>query len=141
MARGRCWKCAGQKELPRRAEAARPAQPAVALPAGCFDHVVCVAVLNSFPELGCPIRRGQPHPETGGIFAFTVEEQKVGQNAAYPINPVEVGRKVPRGRGGAAHRHSAALTGERARARWIHPAQRAGIPGICLSRRGTGRIL
>jgi len=80
-------------------------------PACFFDHLVCVAVLNSFPELEPLFAEVSRMLKPGGIFAFTVEEQKAGQAAAYPINPVEVAESPKEDVAVLLHRHSAALTG------------------------------
>lgn len=59
-------------------------------PDGCFDHAVCVAVLNSFRDLDGLFRDIARIMRKGGIFAFTVERRKPGEEESYPINPVKV---------------------------------------------------
>ena len=62
-------------------------------PSQFADHMVSVAVLNSFKELG-PLFKEFARIIVGeGILAFTVEEQKPGQEDSYPINRVEVSEK------------------------------------------------
>jgi predicted TPR repeat methyltransferase len=58
-----------------------------------FDHVICVAVLNSFKELGPLFGDVSRIMKNQGIFAFTTEERKPGQDDHYAINPVEVSEK------------------------------------------------
>ncbi len=60
---------------------------------GFFDHVVSVAVLNSFRDLGRLFKETARILKKGGIFAFTVEEQKSGQDDQYEINRVDVSEK------------------------------------------------
>jgi ubiquinone/menaquinone biosynthesis C-methylase UbiE len=79
-------------------------------PMGFFEHVVCVAVLNSFPELEPLFIEVSRILKPQGIFAFTVEEQKAGQQASYPINPVEVAENPKEDVAVLLHRHSPALT-------------------------------
>jgi SAM-dependent methyltransferase len=55
-----------------------------------FDHVICVAVLNSFDDLSPLFKEVSRITKTPGLFAFTVEEQKAGQEDRYIINRVEV---------------------------------------------------
>jgi predicted TPR repeat methyltransferase len=55
-----------------------------------FDHVIAIAVLNSFKDLGLLFTDIARILKGDGIFAFTVEEQKPGQEPGYPINRVEV---------------------------------------------------
>lgn len=66
-------------------------------PAAAFEHVVCVAVLNSFRELDGLFRDIARILREGGIFAFTVEPQKPGEEESYPINPVEVAEQPKEG--------------------------------------------
>lgn len=54
------------------------------------NHIISVAVLNSFEDLAPLFREFSRIIAGGGIFAFTVEEQKPGQADSYPINRVEV---------------------------------------------------
>ncbi len=71
-----------------------------------FDHVMAIAVLNSFSELGflfsdiARILKGE------GIFAFTVEEQKPDQATSYPINRLEVSEVPDPESAVVLHRHS-----------------------------------
>src|SRR5512143_966474 len=69
------------------------------------DHVVCIAVLNSFGDLAALFREFARLVRPGGILAFTVEEQKPGQAAAYPINRVEVSEQ-PAEDAVMLHRHA-----------------------------------
>ena len=55
-----------------------------------FDHVISVAVLNSFDDLSPLFKEVSRITKTPGLFAFTVEEQKPGQEDQYIINRVEV---------------------------------------------------
>ncbi len=54
------------------------------------DHLVSIAVLNSFQDLGPLFEEVARIVNPNGVLAFTVEEQKVGQEGSYPINRVEV---------------------------------------------------
>lgn len=58
--------------------------------ASSFDYVISVAVLNSFSDLGSLFEDISRILKREGLFAFTVEEQKPGQESSYPINRVEV---------------------------------------------------
>lgn len=58
-----------------------------------FDHVVCVAVLNSFKDLEPLFQEIARIMKEHGVFAFTLEEQKPGQADQYMINRVEVSEK------------------------------------------------
>jgi predicted TPR repeat methyltransferase len=58
-----------------------------------FDHVICVSVLNSFRELGALFVEIARILKEHGILAFTVEDQKPGQEDHYHINRVEVSKK------------------------------------------------
>jgi predicted TPR repeat methyltransferase len=55
-----------------------------------FDHVICVAVLNSFDNLGPLFSETGRIIKAPGLFAFTYEEQEPGQEDHYAINRVEV---------------------------------------------------
>jgi predicted TPR repeat methyltransferase len=55
-----------------------------------FDHVISVAVLNSFPNLDPLFKEVGRIIQEGGLFAFTVEDQETGQEDYYAINRVEV---------------------------------------------------
>ncbi len=57
------------------------------------NHIVSVAVLNSFQDLAPLFKEFGRIIEKGGILAFTVEDQKTGQAGSYPINRVEVAEK------------------------------------------------
>jgi predicted TPR repeat methyltransferase len=59
-------------------------------PSGFFNHVISVSVLNSFADLGPLFAEVARVIQTNGIFAFTVEEQKPGQEDHYAINRVAV---------------------------------------------------
>jgi ubiquinone/menaquinone biosynthesis C-methylase UbiE len=67
-------------------------------PSRFFDHVVCVAVLNSFKDLEPLFREITRIMKEHGVFAFTVEEQKPGQADQYMINRVEVSENLKRKR-------------------------------------------
>ena len=54
------------------------------------EHVISVAVLNSFQDLEPLFAEIARIIKAGGVFAFTLEEQKPGQEDRYPINRVEV---------------------------------------------------
>jgi ubiquinone/menaquinone biosynthesis C-methylase UbiE len=73
---------------------------------GTFNHIICIAVLNSFSELGDLFTEIRRIMKAGGIFAFTVEEQKPGQPSSYPINRVEVSEKPEVESAVELHRHS-----------------------------------
>jgi ubiquinone/menaquinone biosynthesis C-methylase UbiE len=74
---------------------------------GYFDHIVCVAVLNSFQDLAPLFGEVSRIMKPQGIFAFTVEEQKPGQDGCYPINPVEVAENPKEDVAVLLFRHSA----------------------------------
>ena len=59
-----------------------------------FDLIVCVAVLNSFQDLNPLFREVARITKEQGIFAFTVEVQKPGQEDSYAINRVEVSEQA-----------------------------------------------
>ncbi len=75
-------------------------------PPACFDHVLCVAVLNSFQELGPLFAEIGRIMKNQGIYAFTVEEQEPGQEDHYSINPVEVDETPKEGIAVTLYRHS-----------------------------------
>ncbi len=54
------------------------------------NHIISVAVLNSFEDLAPLFSEFSRIVVGGGVFAFTVEEQKPGQASSYPINRVEI---------------------------------------------------
>jgi predicted TPR repeat methyltransferase len=62
-------------------------------PSQFCDHVVSIAVLNSFKDLAPLFGEVARIMKTDGIFAFTVEEQKPGQEGSYAINRVEVSER------------------------------------------------
>jgi predicted TPR repeat methyltransferase len=64
-------------------------------PSRSFNHVISVAVLNSFRDLDPLFGEVTRIIKEHGIFAFTVEEQKPGQEDSYAINRVEV-NEVPK---------------------------------------------
>lgn len=70
------------------------------------DHLVCIAVLNSFKDLGPLFQEFSRIVDWHGILAFTVEEQKPGQTGSYPINRVEVGEQPKAGTAVRLYRHS-----------------------------------
>jgi predicted TPR repeat methyltransferase len=80
-------------------------------PTRSFEHGVCIAVLNSFPELEPLFTEVSRILKVQGIFAFTVEEQKPGQEAYYPINPVEVAENPKEDVAVLLYRHSAEVIG------------------------------
>jgi predicted TPR repeat methyltransferase len=53
--------------------------------ADSFDHVLCVGVLHFFPDLAPVFREAARIVRPGGIFAFTVEDQRPNQQAEYVI--------------------------------------------------------
>jgi len=71
-----------------------------------FDHVICVAVLNSFKELGPLFGEVGRFIKNQGIFAFTTEERKPGQGDHYAINPVEVSEQPDAETAVTLYRHS-----------------------------------
>ena len=75
-------------------------------PSGFFDHIVSVAVLNSFEDLSPLFAEFSRIMHEGGILAFTVEEQKPGQPDHYPINRVEVSEQPQEGMAVMLYRHS-----------------------------------
>ncbi len=62
-------------------------------PSGFFDHVISIAVLNSFRDLGPLFKETARIVREGGVFAFTVEDQKGGQDDRYSINREDVSEK------------------------------------------------
>jgi predicted TPR repeat methyltransferase len=58
-----------------------------------FDHVICVAVLNSFRDLRPLFGEIARIMKAQRIFAFTVEAQQPDQADSYAINRVEVSEK------------------------------------------------
>jgi SAM-dependent methyltransferase len=62
-------------------------------PSGLFNHVISVAVLNSFDDLGPLFEEIARVQKPGGVFAFTVEDRQPGQEYRYAINRVEVDEK------------------------------------------------
>ncbi len=75
-------------------------------PSASFDHVICVAVLNSFPELAALFTEIARLMKGQGIFAFTVEDRKPGQESGYPINRVEVAERPQAETAVTLYRHS-----------------------------------
>jgi ubiquinone/menaquinone biosynthesis C-methylase UbiE len=80
-------------------------------PTRSFDHAVCVAVLNSFQDLAPVFAEISRMLNPQGIFAFTIEEQKAGQEDCYPINPVEVAENPKEDVAVLLFRHSAGVIG------------------------------
>ncbi len=76
-------------------------------PSGFFDHVICVAVLNSFYDLAPLFAEISRILKPGGMYAFTVEEQAAGQEDHYAINPVEVAENPEEGVAVMLYRHGA----------------------------------
>ena len=62
-------------------------------PSQFCDRIVSIAVLNSFKNLAPLFKEVARIIKPNGVFAFTVEEQKPGQEPGYPINKVEVAEK------------------------------------------------
>jgi predicted TPR repeat methyltransferase len=58
------------------------------------NHVISVAVLNSFRGLAGPFKEIARVIEGGGIFAFTVEDQQPGQEDSYAVNRVDVSERA-----------------------------------------------
>lgn len=79
---------------------------------GCFDHIVSVAVLNSFGDLSALFAEFARIMQGGGILAFTVEDQKPGQPDRYPINRVEVSEQPQEGMAVMLYRHSSQYIAE-----------------------------
>ena len=75
-------------------------------PAGFTRHLISVAVLNSFEDLGPLMQEFARVMDGQGILAFTVENQKAGQPDRYPINPVEVSEQPQDGSAVMLYRHS-----------------------------------
>lgn len=71
-----------------------------------FDHVVSIAVLNSFSDLAPIFKEVGRIMKADGIFAFTVEERKLGQEESYPINRVEVSEEPREEAAVRLYRHS-----------------------------------
>ena len=60
----------------------------------CFcDHIVSVAVLNSFSDLSPLFNEVARIIKVNGVFAFTIEEQKPDKEDSYAINRVAVSEK------------------------------------------------
>jgi predicted TPR repeat methyltransferase len=55
-----------------------------------FDHVIAVGVLNSFPDLAPFVAEAARLIRGNGVFAFTVEDQKPGQERSWAVNRAEV---------------------------------------------------
>lgn len=51
-----------------------------------FDHVIALAVLNFLPDLTPVVEEVGRIIKPGGVFGFTVEEQKTGQEAEYSMS-------------------------------------------------------
>lgn len=58
-----------------------------------FDHIISVAVLNSFMDLAPLFGEAARIIKMNGVFAFTVEEQKPGMEDRYAINRVDVSER------------------------------------------------
>jgi predicted TPR repeat methyltransferase len=58
------------------------------------NHIVSVAVLNSFRDLDALFQEVVRIVKGHGIFAFTVEDQQPGQEDSYAINRVDVFKKA-----------------------------------------------
>ena len=75
-------------------------------PSRFCDHVVSIAVLNSFKDLAPLFDEVARIMKASGVFAFIVEEQKPGQEGSYPINRVEVSEKPKDETAVRLYRHS-----------------------------------
>jgi predicted TPR repeat methyltransferase len=62
-------------------------------PSQFCNHIVSIAVLNSFEDLAPLFDEVARIMKASGIFAFTVEEQKPRQQGSYAINRMEVSEK------------------------------------------------
>jgi SAM-dependent methyltransferase len=71
-----------------------------------FDHVIAVAVLNSFNDLAALFSDIARVMKADGIFAFTVEDQQPGQAASYLINRAEVTEQPDAESAVLLHRHN-----------------------------------
>lgn len=78
-------------------------------PSDFFDHVICVAVLNSFSDLAPLFAEIRRILKPEGMYAFTVEEQGPGQEDHYAINPVEVADNPEEGVAVMLYRHGAEI--------------------------------
>lgn len=58
------------------------------------NHVISVAVLNSFKDLKPLFEEVARIIKGHGVFAFTVEDQKPGQEESYAINRVDLSEKA-----------------------------------------------
>jgi len=58
------------------------------------NHILSVAVLNSFRDLNALFKEIARIIKGNGIFAFTVEDQQPGQEDSYAINRVDVSEKA-----------------------------------------------
>jgi predicted TPR repeat methyltransferase len=70
------------------------------------DHIISVAVLNSFRDLETLFKEIARVIKAGGFFAFTVEEQKPGQEDNYVINRVKVTERPREDTAVRLYRHS-----------------------------------
>jgi predicted TPR repeat methyltransferase len=75
-------------------------------PSRFCNHIISVAVLNSFQDLAPLFAEVARILQPAGIFAFTVEEQKPGQAESYAINRVEVTEKPKEESAVCLFRHS-----------------------------------
>jgi ubiquinone/menaquinone biosynthesis C-methylase UbiE len=83
-----------------------------------FDHVLCVAVLNSFKDLAGLFTEVGRILKPQGIFAFTVEVRKPGEEESYEINRVEVNEKPKTESAVRLYRHSGELI-----SRWLEESR------------------
>lgn len=74
-----------------------------------FDHILSVAVLNSFPKLKEIFLEAARIIRTGGIFAFTLEDREEGQPKSYPINRVATDQEAKEGEAVLLFRHGEAV--------------------------------
>jgi predicted TPR repeat methyltransferase len=76
------------------------------------DHIVAIAVLNSFKDLAPLFHEFGRLMKEQGILVFTVEEQKPGQSSEYAINRVEVSELPTAEAAVMLYRHPAAYIEE-----------------------------
>lgn len=77
-------------------------------PSQFANHLISVAVLNSFGDLRPLFAEFGRVIDEKGILAFTVEEQKPGEAESYPINRVEVSEQPRAESAVLLYRHSQA---------------------------------
>lgn len=70
-----------------------------------FNHVVSVAVLNSFLDLDGIFRETARILKPRGMFAFTLEDRLEGESESYPINRVNVDEEAKEDEAVLLYRH------------------------------------